>query len=295
MRVTNQLVANTVTRELFQQTEDLLELESKISTGKRINKPSDDPIGMSKVLDYGKTLSKIEQYKRNISHGTSWLNLTESTLGTLDSIVVNAKEIAVYQATGTANDADRQMAAQEVKHIYDQIIQLANTKLGDSYIFSGYKTDAAPFSRDENFNITYHGDDSEIQTKLGEGVSMTINANGADVFHGDASVFDSLKGLMEALENNDMEMVSAQIETLDAALDQTLEAQVQVGAKLDRMTTTKSYWDNFELDVTEMLSETEDADLTEAVIKLTSREAAYQACLSVAAKMIQPTLMSFLR
>jgi len=295
MRVTNKLMADTITNNLFKNTERLLKTQNMISSGKRINKPSDDPIGMGRVLDFRKRISSIDQYSRNISHGESWLKHTDSTLESVDTLLIRAKELAVYQATETASQETREIAAEEVKNIYDQIVQLANTKLGKSYIFSGHITDAAPFSRDVNYNASYNGDDGEIRISIGENVTTSINNNGEDIFTSDENVFDILRDLINGLENNDTAEISAQIEPLDEALNQIFKVRADTGAKLNRLETTKNYLANFKLNITQMLSETEDVDIIKAITDLTTQEAVYQASLASAARMIQPGLIDFLR
>ena len=94
MRVTNKMMTNTVTGNLFKNVKQLLKTQNVLSSGKRINRPSDDPIGMSKVLDYRKTICAIDQYDRNIAHGESWLNLTDSTLNAVGDSLIRAKELA---------------------------------------------------------------------------------------------------------------------------------------------------------------------------------------------------------
>jgi len=307
MRVTNNLMADTVKGNLFKNTERLLDIQNTIASGKRINKPSDDPIGMGKVLDYRKTISTIDQYSRNIGHAQSWLGLADSALSSVDELLMRAKELAVSQATETSSQETRAIAAEEVKNIYDQILQLANTKSGNSYIFAGHITDTAPFSRDadgvegtaDDFDAVYHGDTGDISTIIGEDVDIKINENGESVFQNAASggenIFDTLRDLIDGLETNDTDAISNQIEPLDDALDQILGKRANVGAKINRLESTENYWAEFKLNVTKMLSNTEDADMTEAITNLTTQEAVYQASLAVAARVIQPTLLDFLR
>lgn len=307
MRVTNKLMADTITSNLFKNTERLLDIQNTIASGKRINKPSDDPVGMGKVLDYRKTISIIDQYNRNIGHAQSWLGLADSALSSVDELLIRAKELAVSQATETASEETRLIAAEEMKNIYDQIIQLANTKSGNSYIFAGHITDTTPFTRNadgiegtaDDFDAVYHGDTGEISIIIGEDVDIKINENGEAIFQNAASggenIFDTLRDLIAGLEADDTAAISDQIEPLDDALDQILGIRANVGAKMNRLEITENYWAEFQLNVSKMLSDTEDADMTKAITDLTTQEAVYQASLAVAARVIQPTLVDFLR
>ncbi len=295
MRVTNKLMADTVTGNLFKNIDQFLKTQNILSSGKRINKPSDDPIGMSKVLDYRKTLCAIDQYNRNIAHGESWLSITDSTLDSVGDSLIRAKELALSQANATANADTMKAVAEEVKNIYDYILQLANTKLGNSYIFAGHKTDTPPFSRDDDYIASYNGDKGEISIIAGENLEIDINVNGDELFLSDLNIFEVLRELKVALETNDSDAISDQLGPLDDALDQILKARANVGTKLNRLEATENHWADFKLNITQMLSDTEDADMIKTVTDLASQEAAYQASLAASARIIQPSLIDFLR
>ena len=294
MRVTNKYLADSVTSNFYKNTEQLLKAQTLVSSGKKINKPSDDPIGIGKVLDYRKKISSIDQYARNINHGQAWLGITDSTLGDVDNLLIRAKEQAVYQASETANADTRAIAAEEIVNIYDQIIQLGNTKFGNSYIFSGHAITTSPFDRDDDFNATYHGNDGDISLIIGENVEININTIGDEAFTGQENIFDILRDLKDGLEANDTSLISEQIERLDGALNQILEVRAEVGAKLNRLESTENYWINFKFSTEELLSDTEDADIAKAMTDLAVKEAAYQASLAASARIIQPSLIQFL-
>ena len=157
MRVTSKLMSENVTRNIFKNTEALYNLQNSISSAKRINKPSDDPLGIGKVLDYRKILESIDQYKTNISNAEAMLNITDSTLNSVDTLLIRAKELAVSQSTESSTEKTREITSKEIAEIYDQILTLANTRKNKSYIFAGYKTGTPPFEKDDAYNINYYG------------------------------------------------------------------------------------------------------------------------------------------
>jgi flagellar hook-associated protein 3 FlgL len=139
MRVTNSMMSSTITRYLMRQSENLYKLQEVISSQKRINRPSDDPVGMRKVLDYRSQMSTINQYMDNVERGTTRLEFTEITLDMVDDLLSVIREISQTQAKGTT--ASRSLAAREVRNMYDQAVELANAKLGKTHLFSGHQTD----------------------------------------------------------------------------------------------------------------------------------------------------------
>jgi len=122
------------------------DLMTKLSSGKEVNEPSDNPLGMGQILDYRSALAQISTYKNNIDSSNAWLSTTESSLSSVNDILTQVKETAVSQASATATASTRQTAADSLQPLIDQILSLANTKVGNSYIFSGTRTDTEPFS-----------------------------------------------------------------------------------------------------------------------------------------------------
>lgn len=297
MRVTNRLMADSIMNDLYKNTQRLLKLQKTVSSQKRINRPSDDPIGMGKVLNYRKILSSIEQYGTNITRGKTQIELTEINLEAIDDFVLEARRIAVEQSSGTMDT--RTIAAQEIKGIYDQVLQLANTKLGSDHIFAGHQTDTAPFSRDSDYNATYHGDDGDIRIIVGDNLDIKINVTGEDALVSGVNVFDALRDLINGLEDSDLEAGTAQIEAqvtpLSDALDQIKAVRSEAATTFTRLETTENQLARFKLNVQDMISSIEDVDMAQAIIELQIQETAYETSLATAARILQPTLMDFLQ
>jgi flagellar hook-associated protein 3 len=148
VRVTNKQLMNIVTRSVATTSEQLLKAQERVASMKRINRPSDDPIGTGKVLDYRKRIASIDQYTRNIDSAKIQVETTVTSLEYVHEQLNNAKEIAITQFSSD-DVSGRETAAREVANIYDRVRDMANTRLGGSYIFGGYDTDTLPFPKDE--------------------------------------------------------------------------------------------------------------------------------------------------
>lgn len=145
MRVTHNMMSNSMILNLQRQSEQLFNVQTQIATQKRLNKPSDDPAGMGRVLEYRSKLAVMDQYQQNIEQGRTLIEINELTLDLIDELIGLAREIALtYGNPDTSPDA-KQLAADEVDDLYDQIVQLANSKTGSDYLFSGHQTDTPPF------------------------------------------------------------------------------------------------------------------------------------------------------
>jgi len=297
MRVTNKLIVGNIISNISRNQERLDRAQTTVSTGKIVNKPSDDPVAMANILHYRKTISDIDQYTNNIAQAKTHIQLCESTLAAINDLLVDARRLASYENPGTSDE--RASLAEQVKHMYDNIMQLANTRSDKGYIFSGHDTDSAPFSRDESYNATYHGNDGDIRIIVGAGVDVEINVTGEDALGGDVDVFGILKDLIDAFENPDPEAglsrITAQIVPLTDAIDQIHKVTTTVGSTLARLDTTENQLAAFRLNVENMLTGAEDADIATAILELQAQEIAYETCLASAATALQSSLIDFLR
>ena len=170
-RVTNKMIYVSLNRNIMNNTARLQEIQEQASSNKRINRPSDDPLGEVKVLDYRTILSNVDRYLGNITMGTSWLNLIDSTLSDMGNLVSRAKSLAISQAADTADATTRKGTAVEIESLYNRIIDLANTQMGESYLFGGTITDRAPLDREG----VYYGNADKVSVEIAKGVTTEIN------------------------------------------------------------------------------------------------------------------------
>jgi len=296
------MTINTFIRNIHQQAGDMLKAQQQIASQKRINKISDDPIGMGHVLGYRAKIATIEQYKENINQGMSQLEFNETTLDLASDLVVTAKRVAENYAGLELTQQEKQLAAYQVKDLYKQLEALANSKFNNNYVFAGHATDTAPFSHDAGYNATYHGDDGQLRLMVGENVEINIDADGRKIFqnaaNGGVNLFDELKNLIDGLENADPAAGSAQIQATVSALaqagQQIDDRRAEYAPALYRLQFTDEYWDNLKPKLQGALAETEQADIPQTVLELKNLETAYETTLATAARIIQPSLMDFL-
>ena len=304
MRVTNNMMTDSLVRYLTAQNEALYERQTIIASQKRINKPSDDPIGTGKIMDYRQTLSSIEQYQTNIQTGKTRLEVTETDLDLVNDLLELTKSIAETEALQTAES--RQLAAEEVKSLFDQVLDLTNSQLNGNYLFSGYQTKTAPFSRDDTlattfdqYTVTYNGDDGDARFIVAHSTEIAIDADGRPLFHnaaaGGINLFDSMRDLIVGLENDDTAAISAQVDMIDKARDQINNIRASNAPIVYQLETTENYWQNYQNKIKDLLGREEEADITQAVVELQSIELAYESTLATTARILQPGLLDFLK
>jgi flagellar hook-associated protein 3 FlgL len=149
----------------------------------RINTAADDPIGAGRLLNLGQQSAALDQYNTNIDSTKSALSLQETTLTAIGTALQRAKELALAASNGIATDADRKAYASELGQIQQQVLGLMNTKDSNgNYLFSGSKTDTAPYSQNSDGTYTYNGDQTNINLGIGDGMSVATNTTGWDAF-----------------------------------------------------------------------------------------------------------------
>lgn len=303
MRVTQNITTSTFINYINNHAENLLKTQQQIASQKRINKSSDDPIGMGQVLGYRTNLAATDQYQQNIAQGMTRLEFSEVTLDLASDLIDTARRLAADYSGETLSSGTRQSVALQVKDLYDQVMQLANTQLNGNYIFAGHATTTPPFSRDADFNVTYDGDDGKYRVMVAKNVEVNIVADGRDIFQNAASggvnIFDELKNLIDGLEDPDPVAGSAQIEATISVLqdgrDQINSRRSEYTPVLYRLQSTDEYMTNLRPKVEEALATLEQADVTKAVVELQNLELAYETTIATAARIIQPSLLDFLR
>lgn len=294
MRVSTQMIFNQSVYNVSRRHEEMYQSNEKVSTGKRVNRPSDDPVDAGKILGIRSLIDSVEQYKRNITTGTTWLSYTESSLGLAEQLFTDAKVLAEQMASGTYTGDQREMLATQAEQLYDQLVQVANTKVVDRYIFAGFSTGSTPFTHDSDYNVQYNGDDSSIRISIQQNTRVTINTTGQRAFISDTNVFDVLRDLRTALRDNDQDAIQRVLPQIDEAMNKIITERAYVGTAITQMEAAGQVLDQYSLATSEQLSAIEDTDMVEAVTQLKMQQIAYEATLKSTTMVTQLSLMQYM-
>jgi flagellar hook-associated protein 3 FlgL len=267
--------------------------QERLSTGKKLTRSSDDPIGMNRALELRATLAARQQETRNGDDGKMWLDLADTTLQDVVSQLQRARELAVRGSTSIGTE-EREAIAQEVSNLRDDIVSLANSKHQGRGLFSGFSSGDAIQKIAGNW--TYTGDTGQINRRVGENEVVTVNVTG-DVAFGFAAgndIFTVLDNLESALNSNDTTGIEGAIDGLDSSLDTVLGGLGTVGARTNQIEAALGRTQHDIQSVTEQLSSLEDVDIAEAVMDLQLQKTAYEAALSAFSQSSQTSLLDFL-
>lgn len=329
MRVGENTTLNTVRDSLNRSRLRLNELQKQNASLKRVNSPSDDPVGNSKLMTIKNENLDNEQFEKNANLARAFLSYTDSSLEEITNLIARAKELALGQSNSAANGADsRAMVAQEVKNMQAEVCAIANRRLGERYIFSGYKTNTQPF--DNEGEGIYKGDEGKIMVEVQKDVFIGMNLPGKEVFLGtykplgadympgaagkkdaavvpptelaisglenpSSSVFHTLESLRVGLMTNDVDQIRSTLEPLDAISSRVISARAQIGARSAGIDSALANMSRKNVFNAELQSGIEDADVIQVVSDMAREESVLRASLQASNKLIQPTLLEFLR
>lgn len=289
-RVTPSMTSRSAMANLQRNIEKLSKLQSQISSMKVLQKPSDSPVGMVSSMQYRADMARNDQISRNINDGLSWLNLADDTLGSVFTQLQRVRDLSIQGANATSDNNARAALASEIEGIRNTIIGLANTKHLDRSIFAGNATGVA---YDANGN--YMGSSGAIERSIAPGVRVQVNVNGDEVFGTPGNdVFSVLSTLANDLRSNPSNL-SADVAALDGRIRGIQDGLAQIGARSQRLETMKDRNGTDGITLKQSLSQVEDADLAQVSLELQMQQVAYQAALSTTAKVIQPSLVDFLK
>lgn len=338
MRVTENMNYDVLRTNMNRSKERMENLQTQSATMKKLNTPSDNPVGAAKVLEVRTEKMNNEQFIMNAKMAEGFLTNTEQALNELSDILVRAKEIAIGQASGASSNAETRLGvAEEVSQLYQQAVTAANRRIGDRYLFGGYKTNKAPVDADGK----YVGDTGQMMIEISKDVFISMNVPGIEAFNtnpktsADAqmngsygpqgasqstgrapsslrdmktfstegeegrgeniNVFDELQNLRIGLLTGDMDGIRNTLERFDQLHAKIVATRSKIGSRLNGIQQTSQAIDRHNLVNAQVTSQIEDADMAQVVSDLAKEEQVFKSTLASSQKLIQPTLLDFLK
>lgn len=357
MRIADKMTYDQVRNNLLKNRSEMAELQNQAATQKRVTKPSDDPVAAGRVLKSRIDFEGNKQFIKNLNYAKSFLDLTDQSLSEVGESLMRIKELALGQANDASGNAEsRRVVATEVEQIRNQIIGVGNRKLGDRFIFGGFRTQTRPFDQLGR----YEGDSGEMMLHIDKATFLPMNISGDKVFLGQGlsadgvvrastsqaqtieeyrtqerqgpeippqrggvdirgpasfsatgsvsgapqsspqdaggvNLFKVVEDLEIALRANDKQGVQDSLDVIDSALSQVVLARAQVGSRAMAVNNLLESQEKAKVDNKVAISQHEDADIYSTISDINKTEATLQATLQTSGKLIQPSLLDFLR
>ncbi|WP_018931041.1 flagellar hook-associated protein FlgL [Gracilibacillus lacisalsi] len=298
MRVTQSMLTNNMLRNLSSSYQSLGKYMDQLSTGKKINRPSDDPVVAMKGMDYRTQVNQVEQFERNIGEVHNWMDNSDSALDKVQKGLERLRELAVQGANGTYEEGQRGNIASEVEQIKEHMLELANTKVNNKFIFSGTETTGndgdPPYELNDDGTFVNPINNDDVRIEVSSGTKIRVNVQPDSIFN--EELFTDLTEFAETLrDGSDDEAIGEFIGKIDNHIDNNVNARADLGARQNRIDLIENRVQEQLVTAKDMMSKNEDADMEQVIMNLTSQEAVHRAALSGGARIIQPTLLDFLR
>ena len=294
MRVTQSMLSSNMLRNLSTSYSKMSTLQDQINSGKKITRPSQDPVVATKGIGYRTDLSKVEQYQRNIGEVNNWLDSSDDALDHVGQAVIRIQELVTDAANDSKTTDDRKKIQVEITQIRKQIQDLGNTKVGDKYIFSGTNT-LTPLHGENGFTdpTEYAGLTKDVNIEVYDGVEIKVNTNGYDLFKG---IDDMLGDIEKSLGDGSAgTVISGYLTEISTMQNNVLEKRADIGARQNRVEMMENRLGSQEIIATKRMSENEDIDYEKSITELITQESIHNAALSIGSKIIQATLVDFIR
>jgi len=324
MRVTEHSNFDTVRNSIDRSKTRMTNLQEQHATLKKLNTPSDDPVGAAKVLEVRTDKVNNDQFQTNAKLAETYLNNTDHALSELSDMIVRAKEIAIGQSSGASSNEDTRIGvAEEITQLYQSAVATANRRIGDRYLFGGFKTHRPPVDADGR----YLGDDGQMMVEIARDVFLSMNIPGLDAFNTNpkgsfdayqvqsgrtpasaaerempkgenlenVNVFDELQNLRIALLTGDLSGIHNTLERFDGIHSKIVATRSKVGSRIQGLQGTMQSLERHNITNAGLTSSIEDADMARVVSDLAKEETVFRSALQSSSKLVQPTLMEFLK
>lgn len=288
MRVTQSMLSNNMLRNLTSNYNKMGKLNEQLTSQKKVSRPSDDPVVAMRGLAYRTQVDKVEQYQRNLGEVNNWLDSSDDALDKVGAALQRAKELATnISNTGAMTDGDREKIKVEFEQLQKQIHDIANTKVGDKYIFSGTKT-GTPLVKDGKFEDDLTKFKTDVNIDVFDGVELNVNSKNA------AEMFKQIDDMFAGFVKDDATFENS-IGDIDKMMDSVLEERADLGARQNRAELMNNRLESQVGIAKKQMSQNEDIDIEKVITELITQESVNRAALSAGARIIQPSLVDFLR
>ncbi|ACQ52064.1 flagellar hook-associated protein FlgL [Clostridium botulinum] len=320
MRITNKMMANSFMTDMNNNLENLNRINQQSSSGKNFSKPSHDPAGVIRSMQLHTGIDANKQYNKNISNVINWLDVTDTALDQIGKQLGKIRDKLEEAGNAGYGETERKALKDEVNGIIASMSQTLNTNFDGKYVFSGTRVTGKPtgiqkdgttknnsidyINKDGSMPLDPAGDEykqmnGKLKAEISEGVVMEYNVTATEVLQGDVDLRKLLENIVNHLDSDDPKEINKlygeDLGNIDKALDNVLRIRAEVGAKQNRMEAAKEMNKETNFNMTEILSNIEDVNYAEKHMEFAVLQAVYISSLQTSAKILQPTLMDYLR
>lgn len=299
MRVTQTMLSNSNLSYISQGYGRLGTLMDQLNSGKKITRPSQDPVIAMNGIRYRTQVQEVEQFSRNLSEVYNWMENADAVMDKSVNALQRIRELVVEVSNDTYNEDQRASAAEEIKQLQEHLVSLGNTKVNNKYIFNGTNTlqkpikPADPQTDPPTFSVDNNS--SEVSIEVSKGITIAVNTDPEKLFP--QELFDKITELVDDLGDSTTtgSDIGDYLSEIDGHIDSILAERSELGARMNRVEMIEERLMQHEIIANKTMSDNEDIDFEKVIIDLTNQQSIHRAALAAGARIIQPTLMDFLR
>ncbi len=295
MRVTEKGLLDSLLQHVQANRDRLGALQETVATGKAVLRPSDSPARASQALGLRSALEATAAFRETAEHTRAWMEATDQALARMLELAGRAQTLVEQGLSDTAGAQERATIAVELGALLEEAVGVANTSFNGDYLFAGFRVDTRPFTLVSGSpdTVVYSGDSGVIRRAIAPGHQVTVNVDGQAAF---APFFAALIQARDALQADDPATAAAALAGLQGAFQEMNRLRAENGGRQRTVQETMQALDRLRLTLEGTLSQTEDADMAEAISRLRHQETVYQAVLEAARRALNlPNLFEFLR
>lgn len=318
MKATMGMNYRALSSELQNISNRLFDLRQQAATGKKFNKPSDNPAAIRPLLHYRIRIEMANRYMNHMTIAQGDMKLLDSELNYVEDIMVRAKELGVNALNETNNDEDRKTYADHIGSLFDELLQTSNRQINGQYIFAGYQDKTLPFTKNSTYDpdaynsddsstwpVIYHGDSMVKSIEIAYGKRIQIGLPGNELFLGRGNedqpantegmdLFAVLKNFENAILENDRAKMTEGLENLEKAAEQARRLRGQMGNKALRIEKASEQLSEASIEFKQIISSHEEADILDVYSRLVQQETAFEAALNVSARVSKLSILDFM-
>lgn len=327
MRITNKMLSNNFLRDMNVNLRNLSKLQEQRTSGKEFKRPSDDPFRVARSMQLHTEQAINEQYKKNITDTINWLDVTDTSLKQASGVLDRIHQLVISAGNAAYGETERGAVKDEINQKVSELSQILNANFDGKYVFGGTRVTSKPLETTEvdgNKVLNYSkrgggtldptADKEEysmigekLKTEISQGVILDYNVTATEIMKfkkkdgTDGDLMVVLKNITDHLDSKPDEktakeaLLGTDLQDIKDAMENILKIRSEVGAKQNRTDSAKEKNVDQTLSLKAILSETEDIDITEKTMEFAIAQTVYVASLQTSAKVLQPSLMDYLR
>lgn len=305
-RITQRTVSNSMLAGLQTNQAKLHKIQEQLSSGKQISRPSDSPVKTVESMQFRSELRRTEQYVRNADDGLAMLGAADTALTSSLDMTRRVRDLTLQAMNGSVNAVGREAIASEIDTLREGLVGIANARYLDRPVFGGTTPGQSAYTvpTPTDPGGVYTGDGGVVARTVAAGIQVEVNVTGPQVFGTsdpnpatNSQLFEVLTNLSATLRGPESGLAGLDtgLTKLDTASNRILSALGTLGARFNRMDTMRVRAEDQLVSLTNNLSEVESIDLPRTIVDLQMQEVAYKAALGATARVVQPSLLDFLR